>query len=284
MPDVVFYHKDVVPKELTVTTGANQITWGYGLNTQTVPTYGGEVVQILSAYVDDLVVSGEVGSYAQQQEIYSWFLQYMQIASQGNDPANPNFNEHPIDFRYPERGWHLLVRVNQLPGFRQATETVAPAWQIQAAVVEPDQAMNKYTLETAEANGFDFNRLHGGIGYDEDNPFTNAFAHGSKYDPQQYEGKITDFYQTLLPSYLEGDFDSLFSSSEQKIGSAPTSPNRGDPNKDTPGGTPGSTSINAILGEETTTATNSGNSSSGGGVEETNGLLMDTGRSRKWAD
>lgn len=239
MPAVTFYHPDVTPNpDLTVHTGANQITWGYGLNTQTTPTYGGEVVQILSAYIDDLEISGDVGTYGKAEEIYTWFLKYMQIASQGGTGAG-KFIETPIRFQYPERGWTLDIRVTELPGFRQATEIVAPSWQIKAAVVEGDPSMERLTRDTV-VNGFNFNRLHGGIGYDDDNPFTNAFA-DPKYDPQEYAGEITDFYQQLLPSYLRGDFDGQFKGSW--LTNPDTKKNKGDQHQDQD-----ATSLNAIFG------------------------------------
>ena len=207
MPELIFTHKNL-ENPLRIDTGANQIMWGYGLNTQTIPTYGGEVVQVLSAYVDDLTIQGEVRTYQKMESIYKWFLQYIQTATQGT--GEPSFVETPVTVLYPERGWRLKIRPHGLPGYRMATEVVAPTWQITAAVVEPDEAMNKLTMKEAKARGFDFSKLHAGIGYDEDNPFTNPAARKSKYDPKEFSNKITDFYQSLIPSYLEGDFDSLF--------------------------------------------------------------------------
>jgi hypothetical protein len=76
MPTVRFSHPtiDAIKSPLRISTGANEITWGYGLNYQTYPTYGGEVTQILSAYTDDLVIQGDVSSYSKMEEIYEWFL------------------------------------------------------------------------------------------------------------------------------------------------------------------------------------------------------------------
>jgi hypothetical protein len=208
MPEILFYHPNVEPKTLSINTGANQIGWSYGLNTQTIPTYGGEVVQILSAYVDDLAIQGDVRTYHKMEKIYKWFLEYMQIAT--IEDGNPSFIETPVTMYYPERGWELKIKPHSLPGYRIATEVVAPTWQLTAAVQEGDEAMNKLTMKQAKKRGFDFSALHAGIGYDEDNPFTNPAASKSKYDPEEFTGKITDFYQSLIPSYLEGDFDSMF--------------------------------------------------------------------------
>ena len=208
MPDLIFHHKNL-DRDLKIQTGANSIQWSYGLNTQTMPTYGGEVVQILSAYVDDITVQGDVKTYKKMEQIYKWFLQYIQTATQ-NNPGEPSFVETPIQMYYPERGWNLQLRVTSLPGFREATDITAPQYQISASVVEQDPAMQTYTMKQAAANGFDFSNISAGIGWDEDNPFTNPAASGSKYDPKQVTSRITDWYQNLIPSYLKGDFNDLF--------------------------------------------------------------------------
>lgn len=235
MATLYFTHKHTSKAlgDLVIKTGANSIEWGYGLNTQVIPTYGGEVVQILSTYVDDLSIEGEVRTYAEGERIYKWFLHYMQTATQGQQPNSVRFQETPVVMSYPERGWRLKLRPHTLPGFRQGTEVVAPAWQLQAAVVEEDPKMNALTMAEATKRGFDFSTLHGGIGYDEDNPFTDAGAKDA-YDPKEFTGKITDFYQNLIPSYLEGDLDVLFKN--DFLGSGPTQEDTKKSDKDKDGG------------------------------------------------
>lgn len=203
MPSVIFEHP-ILDRPLHVDTGANQINWGYGLNTQVTPTYGGEVVQILSAYINDLSIEGEVRTYAKCEQIYAWFLEYMQAATQGG------FNEAPVRMRYPERGWNLKIRPLALPGFRYGTEVVAPTWKLSANVAEADPNMTRLTLEEAISRNFDFSRISAGIGYDQSNPWTDPAAKDSKYDPKDGLEEVSDFYNELIPSYLEGDFKSLF--------------------------------------------------------------------------
>ena len=236
MAEIRFYHPNADPPTLSVQTGADKIEWSYGLNTQTIPTYGGEVVQILSAYVDDITISGTISSYQKMEQIFKWFLTYFQVATQGNGVASdPRFVEKPVVMTYAERGWTVKFKPTSLPGYRLGTEVVAPTWQISGSVVEGDQEMNAATLEAARVNGFDFNTLHGGIGYDEDNPFTDPAAKDSNYDPRQYAGDITDFYTSLVPSYLEGDFDQLFNGGF--YGSRPYSTQQGeDGDQKKPGG------------------------------------------------
>jgi hypothetical protein len=226
MATVIFTHPSI-DKPLRITTGANQITWGYGLNTAVYPTYGGEVVQVLSAYTDDILLTGDVKNYSQMEWIYRWFLRYMQLATQTG-----NFVDTPVTMKYNDRGWILKIKPSSLPGFRYGTEVVAPSWSIQAAVIEDDEAMAQMTLEVAQAHGFDFTRLHAGIGYDEDNPFTNPKARKSDYDLETNTSNLSDFYQNLIPSYLDGDFQTL---ADLDLGSKPAK-KEGDGNETRDGG------------------------------------------------
>lgn len=209
---VIFEHR-LIKDDLRIQTGANQITWSYGLNTAVFPTYGGEVVQVLSAYTDNLVIQGEINRYRRLEEIYKWFLRYMQISTQAG-----GFHDEPVKMRYPTRGWEMKIKPMGLPGFRLGTDVVAPTWQLEAHIVEQDRGMVRLTMQEAAKKGFDFGTLHAGIGYDEDNPFTDPAARKSKYDPEEQSRAIGDFYQNLIPAYLEGDFETLYTS---KFGSKP---------------------------------------------------------------
>lgn len=135
MANVSFSHP-LMAQPLLIDTNPDQIVWAYGLNTSVYPTYGGEVVQILSVYFDDMTVSGTVGTYAELEAIYSWFIAYMQYATQGRD--QPSFDQQPVTFLYPERGWSFQIWPKALPGFRYGRDVVAPTWKLVAAVKEPD--------------------------------------------------------------------------------------------------------------------------------------------------
>lgn len=224
----LYFSHEAIDKRLVIETGANQITWGYGLNNAVYPTYGGEVVQILSAYTDDVQITGDVQTYRHMEGIYSWFLKYMQLATQTGD-----FVDAAVTMNYPDRGWKLKIKPTSLPGFRYGTEVVAPSWTLQAAVIEDDEKLTKETMELAAKNGFDFTRLHAGIGYDEDNPFTNPKASKSDYDLETNTSQLTDFYQNLIPSYLEGDFQTL---ANLDLGSKPAKGENNDDGKSTGGG------------------------------------------------
>lgn len=149
--EVQFYHPVVVPTHLTINTKPDQIVWNYGLNVQKFPTYGGEVVQILSVFFDDMTIAGTVATYAQMEEIYAWFIQYMQVATQGNT-STKHYNQQPVTFRYPERDWTFQIWPKSLPGFRYGRDVVAPTWSLVAAVKEPDAVLaHQITAYSAKA-------------------------------------------------------------------------------------------------------------------------------------
>lgn len=213
MPDLIFTHPRI-DDTLTVTTGADQIQWSYGLNHVTYPTYGGEVVQILSCYIDDITIEGTVGNYLAMERIYSWFLEYVQIASQGTGEAK--YRDEPVTCSYPERGWIFKIKPYQLPGYRLATELVAPTWKIVARVVEPDGGMTSLTMANASQSLRDFGHMNAGIGYVEDNPFSDPFPKkrgtGLKQAQEDALQKVGDYFSSLIPAYAGGDVSSLFGS------------------------------------------------------------------------
>ena len=217
MPSVIFSHPVVndIMGALTVETGADEISWGYRLNTQTFPTYGGEVVQILSAYTDDLSIQGTLRTYREMERVYTWFLHYIQVATQtGNGEVHAPFNQAPIQFDYPHRGWSLQIVPKRLPGFRYGRDVVAPQWQLQAAVIEGDRDLDKQIVEQASARGIDlteFGRMTAEIGFIEDNPFSAPFAGQEDASRQTRDafGRLGDYYSSLIDSYAQGDYESL---------------------------------------------------------------------------
>lgn len=196
---------------LRITTGANQITWGYGLNTVTYPTYGGEVVQILSAYIDDLNIGGDVQSYAMMEDIYIWFLIYMSVATQGaadsGQPGMSSYNEEPVTMYYPHREWTFSIKPKALPGLRMARDVVAPTWQLTAAVVEADPEVEAFTLQGAMEG---LKEIQAGIGFEEENPFSSPS--GKKYDADyvlKATEEATDWYSKIVSAYSSGDMDAV---------------------------------------------------------------------------
>lgn len=219
---VIFNHPEC--GYLIVNTGLDQISWGYTLNTANYPTYGGEVVQILSCYIEDLRLQGTLTSYEDLEIVYGYFLTFINNAS-----ADGVRNETPMKFYYEERGWEFDIFVKNAPGYRKGRDVVAPEWMIEAHIVDhaadadklSDLIVSEAAIKVATNSDENFG-LEGKIRYVDDNPFS---------DPQTKKGKdfsqfdsVVDTYTKLLPSYLDGSFSETFAD----IGSKPAfNPNFG---------------------------------------------------------
>lgn len=217
---VGFSHPEI--GSLIINTGLERVAWGYTLNTANFPTYAGEVVQILSCYVEDLEITGVVQTYSDMETIYSYFLSYVQIATQGDprrgqDPGHTAYNQHPMTFCYEHRGWEFTVMPKDIPGYRKGREVIVPEWRIVCHVVDgTGDAENLEALIIQEAElkaqfGEEFG-LVGKIKFVDENPFSDPFtSRGTDFAANRSDAfnQIGDFYSKLLPSYLQGDFDSL---------------------------------------------------------------------------
>ncbi len=142
MPTAHFYHHNI--GNLTIDTGLDDAQWAYGLNTANFSTYGGEVVQILSVYIDDLTLRGTVSTYKQVEAIYKYFTAYFMVSTQGQSPT-PNigdsvdgsaYNLYPVLFSYPERNWFFKLYPKSAPGFRYGRDVIAPTWELTSFVVD----------------------------------------------------------------------------------------------------------------------------------------------------
>lgn len=215
---------------LVVKTGADRIAWGYALNTVTWPTYAGEVVQILSCFVDDLEITGTLQTPGDMETLYTFFIQYAQVATQG-DPrrgqksGHTSYNEQPMTMRYPHRGWEMKVMPKSMPGYHKGRDLVTYQWQIQAHVVDDDagdvDSLKDLIIKEAEikmaiqSKGPDDDTnfaLQGKIHFEDENPFSDPFtSKGTNFaqNPSQAFQQIGDFYSKLLPAYLQGDFSAL---------------------------------------------------------------------------
>lgn len=234
MASLLFTHPKM-EQSLSVEVAPNNIEWSYGLNVENFNTYGGEVIQILSAYIDDMTITGNVQTYRQLENIYSWFIIYAQIATTGFNGSG-KFNIQPVQMYYNERGWHFQIYPTGAPGFKYSRETVAPEWALKAAVVDPAQAaidaiMDQAAIEAATNLTGEpalFGNATGEIGFEEKNPFSdpegNTTANQKKFlsgeTVKQGIENLADEYNKLLPAYLEGDFSDLTSSYSKPVAAA----------------------------------------------------------------
>jgi hypothetical protein len=226
---VEFSHPYDEVGSLTIYTGLDRVSWGYSLNTANFPTYGGEVVQILSCFVDDLEVGGQIQTYEDIETIYTYFLTYMQVASQGKSANGGHYVQTPMKFSYPHRGWEIDIMPTSAPGFKKGRDVVAPEWRIQAHIV--DTSSDKYTIDQlvldqvsimeslhSKDPDIDVNfGLTGRIGFDGANPFSDPNPVGQEFESfsptKDVLKSIADSYNKLIPSYLAGDFSALVGSS-----------------------------------------------------------------------
>jgi hypothetical protein len=209
--ELTFHHPSIA-HDLAVKVKPDQIVWSYGLNTKNYPTFGGEVVQILSMYVGDLNIKGMVGTYKEIEEIYSWFISYMQNATQGRK-GEESYDTRPVIMNYPHRQWTFEIYPKSIPGFRYGKDVVAPTWELTAAVSEYSDSFKDSILSQemfageAQAGGFEpFGTVTGGFDYKENNPWSGP----TDADTTKKENKkIADHYNNLIKSYLEKDWSSI---------------------------------------------------------------------------
>lgn len=179
---------------LYIHSGANAINWSYVLNTQSTPTIGGEVVQVLSCFVGPLTIQGQTAGLRTNQsgkltknqipgwkqfngrdnfspnhelrEIVQWFRKYMTRAGSDN-LGNVYRSERAIKFEYPERGWVFYIMPTGLKGFKYDKGVVSPEWSITAEIVSNNAldyfagvTMTSFTDELLTTNA----KLQGQIG------------------------------------------------------------------------------------------------------------------------
>ena len=211
-----FVHDNPKIGSLVIDNGLDQCSWAYNLNTAVYPTYGGEVVQILSVYIDDVTIGGTVSTYSQAEAIYSYFANYMQLATQGfGSTAAPNqaYIAIPMTFTYPARQWSFSIYPKSAPGFSYSFDTVAPTWQVTAHVEDDNVNLIpiKNAIQSAVTNQLNlqsFQGLNDEISPDSGDPDTDPF--------QTYTGNASTglqnaatYYNSLISAYSSGNFSSL---------------------------------------------------------------------------
>lgn len=228
MGSIYFEHELV--GELVIDNGIDLANWSYNVNTAHYPTYGGEVIQILSVFIDDLTVGGTLATYKQAEAIFSYFADYFQVATQGVNPVpvgvdsttGSAYNLQPVHFYYPERQWHFKLYPMSAPAFRYGREVVTPTWQVICHVIDdsPDLDLIKNgitalaTTTIVNGDGGNLNTdftLNGNISPEFGDPNHDPFEtyNQSKVATANVIQNYADYYNSLLPAYNSGNFESL---------------------------------------------------------------------------
>lgn len=191
---IIFRHPNI-RRKLIIGTGVSGMSWPYELNTVQQSTYGGEVGQVLSAYVGALTVHGQTTDNRQLRQIADWFLEYMQLAGLHNR------DEHFITMEYPERGWSFWIQVTSLPNFHYNIEELAIEWSITAEIVADNDLnyLSQMTMSAYTETAFDPSMWD-----------MKFMAHDKRNDPIHLDPslglKIGDNFQSLLGAWATGDF------------------------------------------------------------------------------
>lgn len=167
-----FKHPDVGP--LRLRTNPNEFGWTYTINKRIDNTYGGRVVQLLGAKIDDFTLKADSGGG--RWEYKNKVSKYMRdcIIAQRNNGGTP------VTFEYTTRGWKLNCYIVNVP-FEDSIEDVKREFSITMKVQEDiSGVMSKNTLDA------ELSRLQDGVNYKR-----------GQYNDPRYNPDAPDFEQGL---------------------------------------------------------------------------------------
>lgn len=165
-------------RTLRFRTNPNEIWWSYTLNTHVEQTYGGRVVQILGAKIDDLVIKIECGNggWEYLTQVVD-FLRTMMMEQRKDGGKTGTFS-------YTTRRWRMKVFALSVP-FQDAVTATTRELEIRFKVAEDlTGEISRLALSKELSN------LQDGIGFKK-GPFNSANYSGFSRT-QNYEGPRID--------------------------------------------------------------------------------------------
>jgi hypothetical protein len=86
----------------------DNVSWNFNVRTQSTPTIGGKVIQVLGVDVSDMTVSGSFGKggRVEQQRFLEWVI--------GRTRAQTEEDKAIVRFRLPDKGWDFGVKIKSL--------------------------------------------------------------------------------------------------------------------------------------------------------------------------
>lgn len=121
----------------------DSVIWAYNTNTNETFTKGGKVIQILSCFVDQFTVTGELGSggYEEMRKFEQAFVT-MALAQQQTGKS--------VRFSVPSRSWDFSVFLKTLPSIKFTRETTSVPYSI-TLVLETPVAVAEATDSAVQA-------------------------------------------------------------------------------------------------------------------------------------
>lgn len=144
----------------------SSIDWGYSIDTNVEETIGGRVVQVIGATLTDITLSGEYGEFKGYRknddrrdrfllsphnrvnhlswELAEQFLRRVRdmMEKQSKDSTEQGRMNPPLDFKFPEYGWHFGVYVKGIDdgtsniAINHTPGTFAYKWRLSLFIVE----------------------------------------------------------------------------------------------------------------------------------------------------
>lgn len=179
------------------------VQWNYSNNTRSFDTLGGRVVQVLSARIDGLAVTGVAGSRDELQKIAKNLQNIMRYHTN---------TQEPVLFKVPSRNWNFQVYLQSVNNLGWDVQTVVYPYQLNLAVVDDLSGVKAQELGKQMLD-----RLAEGIGYNPDVHGGNAPAFSDLVNSLQLT------YPTVQNGIDEGDEPADGSSGGKGSGTVDTS-------------------------------------------------------------